>query len=201
MTYAELQQQVADYMHRTDLGAQIPNFIEYARARINRDLRVREMIKETPVTPISNPFQVPLDFLEMRDLYYEGDSLRIPMTLVGRRQLDLYARGSVTRPLFYSIDGMVIETAPPGTDVDFVQIYYASNPPLVNDADTNLTLEVYPTIWLYASLIEAHSYAQDLTLMEQATSFYTSELSRANQAADMSESGASLQMQGAATWL
>ena len=43
MNYDELQQLIANYMHRTDLAAQIPGFIEIARARINRVFSGRTM--------------------------------------------------------------------------------------------------------------------------------------------------------------
>ena len=202
MNYQELQTQVADYMHRTDLAAQIPGFIEKARTRINRDLRAQVMIAEpVTLTPTTNPFVVPQQFIEMRDIYYEGAANRISLTLVGRKQLDSYARNSGGRPWFYSLDGYWIETAPSGIGTEFTFIYYMAEEALVNPTDENATMFLYPTIWLYASLIEAHSYAQDLTLMEQAVSFYTSELSRVNNASAEALSGASLQMEGASQWL
>ena len=98
MTYAELQQSVTDYMHRNDLAALIPGFIELARTRINRDLRVRAMLEENTVTPVANPFPVPTDFLEMRDMYTTSGNYRVTLTLVGRRQLNQYQVSSGSPP-------------------------------------------------------------------------------------------------------
>lgn len=36
MNYGELKAQVASYLHRTDLDAEIPDFIDRARERLNR---------------------------------------------------------------------------------------------------------------------------------------------------------------------
>ena len=40
-TYTELKSVVADYLARTDLTAQIPDFITLAEVRLKRDLRIR----------------------------------------------------------------------------------------------------------------------------------------------------------------
>ena len=119
MTYIELQTLVAQYMHRVDLTAEIPGFIELARTRINRDMRVRENIIQATETPTVNPRPLPADFLEMRDIYYLPDSGRLTLQLVGRKQLNSAnsALGSTVQPQFYSIDGTQLETQPGGIGV------------------------------------------------------------------------------------
>ena len=42
-TYAELQTAVANYLARTDLTSQIPDFIYIAETRLRRQLRINEM--------------------------------------------------------------------------------------------------------------------------------------------------------------
>ncbi len=199
MTYQELRQAIADYMHRSDLTTLIPGFIEYARERINRDLRVREMLVSAPLTLATNPSPLPADFLEMRDIYHTVGTRRITLTLVGRKQLNDYANGN--QPLFYSIDGLQLETAPGGEGVDFNLIYYGQQPPLVADTDTNATLARFSTIWLYGALVEAHNYTQDMEMRQSALATYTSEVQQANAQAASSEAGSSLQIQGASQWV
>lgn len=204
MTYAELQLAVANYMHRVDLATQIPDFIELARQRINRDLRVREMLVAATLTPTQNPEDLPADFLEMRDLYHDKGTRRITMTMVGNRQLNAYSNssgGAGNTPGFYSVDGVTLATAPGGIGVDFKLLYYGQQPALVGDTDTNATMSRFATIWLYGSLIEGHAYTQDMDLRESALQAYTSEVTQANSQAAKAESGASLQMAGASAWL
>lgn len=203
MNFGELKTQVANYMHRTDLTDFIVDFVELARTRINRDLRVREMLIEKQVTPTVNPFPVEDDFLEMRDLHHQRGNFRQTVALTGRAGVNKYKNNNIAQanPRFYSIDGLLIETAPGGIDVEFTEIYYAQEAEFVDDADTRKTLDRFPTIWLYASLIEGHSFTQDLDLMNDAIEKYTSELGIANQRADEAESGAGLAMTGASNWL
>ena len=200
MNYGELKQLVAQYLHRTDLTAQIPTFIELARQRINRDFRVRENITSGTLTPASNPFDVPEGFLEMRDIYYYRGAQRITLSLVGRKQLNSYALNSGAGPAVYSVDGTQIETAPGGEGVEFNLLYYDAVVDFPFDSSTNALLQTYPMSWLWASLIEGHNYTQDLELAAQAASYYTTEVQLANGRAAESESGASLQMAGASSW-
>ena len=176
MTNAELQALVAQYMHRSDLTDEIPGFIELARTRINRDMRVRENIITDTETPTVNPRDLPADFLEMRDIYHRRGNNRISLQLTGRKQLDRFDRETINEafPRFFSIDGVQIETQPGGIDVTFTLIYYAAVAELVADDDTNLLMSVYPMTWLYATLIEGHSFTQDLDLVAESVQSYTS---------------------------
>jgi hypothetical protein len=44
-TYSELKTAVANYLARTDLTDQIPDFIRFAEIRLRRELRIRQMLK------------------------------------------------------------------------------------------------------------------------------------------------------------
>lgn len=200
MNYGELKDRVKAYLHRTNLDADIPGFIELARSRINRDLRVREMMVLTDLTPTENPFTLPADFLEARELYYTQGTQRVSLRLTSRWQLAQYAGGS-NNPRFYSIDGLQGETAPGGVGTDFKFLYYAALPAFVDDVDTNEVLTRYPSIYLYGALLEAHSYEQDSELQGKATEVFVSEVGVANAQAAEAEAGAALQMNGASQWV
>ncbi len=167
MTNLELQTLVASYMHRTDRTADIPGFIELARTRINRDMRVRENIKEATETPTINPRSLPVDFLEMRSIYFLPSTRRVTLTLVGREALNAnqQALNATQRPSVFSIDGTQIETQPGGIDIEFTLLYYFAQPELIADDDTNPLMATYPMTWLYATLIEGHTFTQDLQLV------------------------------------
>ena len=203
MTYLELQQLTASYLHRSDLTVEITEFIELARQRINRDMRTREMIVQETSIPTINPFLLPDGWLEMRDLYHQPDGRRQRVIMASRAQIDLFATSTIAqvRPKFYSIDGLFIETKPGGIDVEFEFIFYKAVPVLVNDADTHPTLDVYNNIWLNATLWAGHTFTQDMDLAANALSEYVGEMEGANGASKSSESGAGLQMQGASVWV
>ena len=46
-SYANLKTNIASYLARTDLTEQIPMFISLAEKRLNRDLRLRQMLQQS----------------------------------------------------------------------------------------------------------------------------------------------------------
>ena len=46
-SYTNLKQNIADYLARQDLTAQIPMFISLAEKRLNRDLRLRQTLQQS----------------------------------------------------------------------------------------------------------------------------------------------------------
>lgn len=203
MNYGELKSAIADYMHRPDLTAQIPLFVEQARTRINRDLRAREMVTRQTLTPGANPFPLPADFLEMIDISYVRRTQRVSLRLSPMTRINEYDRANtpVPFPEYYSINGTEIVVSPNGEDQEYTLIYYAAEPKLIDDSDEPITLESFPSLWLHGSLIEAHAYTQDEELRGTATQVYTSEITRLNEIATDAMSGAALQMKGASSWL
>jgi hypothetical protein len=69
--YTDLKASVADYLARTDLTTQIPDFITLAENRLRRDLRLRQMIKvvTTATAAGDSTVALPNDFLEMRYMH------------------------------------------------------------------------------------------------------------------------------------
>lgn len=57
-TYAELQQDIADWLHRPDLSVQIPAFIRLGEGWLNRKLRVSQMVTFEQKTLYANAYTV-----------------------------------------------------------------------------------------------------------------------------------------------
>ena len=199
MTYGELKALLISFAHRSDVPT--ADLIELARQRINRDLRVREMIVRLTFTPTQAPHPLPADFLEMREVFFNDGSQRVSVQLVSRKELAWYANANASSASrFASIDGTDIEFIPSGVGREFTMLYYAAVPQLVSDAQTHPTLELYSPIWLDAALIALHNWTQDSDLQAEAMSKYTSEVESANRASGEAEGGAMLQMAGASNW-
>ena len=75
--YSELQTEVASWLDRSDLTAQIPAFIQLAEARINRKLRVRAMetVVQHTMVGLSKRIALPTDYLQMRGLKFSSDKI------------------------------------------------------------------------------------------------------------------------------
>ncbi len=202
MNYGELKQTIADYAHRADLSSQIPGFIRVATARLNRDLRVQEMVTELATTPTTNPWALPDDYLELRELTRDATNSvgRVQLSSVSNHQINKYA-GATGSPTFYSIDGFEIETAPGGLDTEYALQYVAALPELVGDADTNAVLTRYPNLYIYGALIELYSWTQDQANQQRVTEMVVSEIAAANASSAWAEAGESPQLAGASAWV
>ena len=77
-SYTSLQATIADYLARSDLTAQIPEFIRLGEERLRRDLRIRQMIKvaTTTLTTGDSTVEIPSDFLRMKDLHIQGNPVK-----------------------------------------------------------------------------------------------------------------------------
>ena len=69
-TYSELKTAVANFLARTDLTDQIPNFIQLAEARLSRELETRDQEKRATATLTSGDefIALPTDMREVREI-------------------------------------------------------------------------------------------------------------------------------------
>lgn len=154
-------------------------FIQLSELRIQRDLRARENIKVTTLTPATNLFDLPADFIDLRELSAKKGNRVVLLSSVGRHRLAL-ATSQTGFPLVYSIIGDQVEVGPITLPAEFKLWYWAKVPALVNPTDTNTLLTTYPYIWLYAMLVEGAVYVQDDTMRQLAIETYFNEVGRVN---------------------
>jgi hypothetical protein len=78
-SYTTLKSTIADYLARSDLTTQIPDFIRLAEERLRRDLRIRQMLKVATATTTADDATVslPADFLAMKDLHLDTTPVRV----------------------------------------------------------------------------------------------------------------------------
>jgi hypothetical protein len=186
MTRAELAQLVADYLHRDDMGGIIPKFIDLATVRLGRDLTSLENEAQATISATANPIDLPADFKSIRELTYGNGSNPIYLQSVGRSRIHRYGSG---KPIAYSITGLKA-TIGPFSAGDYGIIYYQEPAALTSNSSTNAVLEAHPQLYLYATLLEAHTYTQDFELRAQALSTYQGELAGVNSKANAGRMGA-----------
>jgi hypothetical protein len=179
MNYGELQQAVIDYMHRADLEAQMPLFIQLAHSRIMRDCRVPAMMNDETLTMDSNPKALPDGFLAMRELSAGVSNRRYALKSVSPAHLSRAVGFVGSNPSLYSIIGNTVEVQPATTE-DLRIVYFAALPFFADDAATNDILELYPYLYLYGALIEANSFIQDAEQRVKAIEFYQTEVAEVN---------------------
>ena len=160
-TYTELKASVADYLARTDLTTQIPDFITLAEKRLKRDLRIRQMLKVVTATTTAGDGTVglPSDFLSMRDLHVSTN----PVSSIEYLSPSNFYRNARTTesgvPTKYTVLAAEFQFAPiPDSAYTLSMLYYAAPPELSSSVSSNVFLVTCPDLLLYGALGEAEPY-------------------------------------------
>lgn len=160
-TYTELVSTVTSYLARSDLSSIIPTFVQLAQERMTRDLRTREMLKLSTTTATVNDatIELPTDFLEMRELHFQGTP---PITLEYQSP-DKFFRNDMTTtsgsPYYYTIIGYEFQFAPMPDSAKTLQLLYYAKPTFISTTTaSNVYLANYSDALLYATLAEAEPY-------------------------------------------
>ncbi len=163
-TFANLKSLVADYLARDDLTTQIPDFIRLAESRLDKELRIRELIKRatTTTTAGDDTVNLPDDFLGIIDIFIEG-SPKQQLSYVTPSQYSAIYGGSVTgKPIVYTVLGKEFRLGPkPDTAYTLEILYHERIQNLSDSNTTNDVLTNYPELYLYGTLIEAEPFLQN----------------------------------------
>jgi hypothetical protein len=159
--YSDLQSTIASYLARTDLTAQIPDFIQLAETRLRRELRLRQMLKvvTTTTTADDGTVELPSDFLQMRDLHINTNPIQVVEYISPSNFYRNTWSTSVGLPRQYTILAQEFQFAPaPDTNYTLQMMYYATPPYLSNTNPSNVFLANCPDLLLYGALGEAEPY-------------------------------------------
>lgn len=160
-TYSELKTAVANYLARTDLTDQIPDFIRFAELRLRRELRIRQMLKSvtTTTTAGDSTVELPSDFLEIRDFVVVTNPVQ-PLTYSSPAIFSRNTRSTESgKPLDYTILSTEFQLAPIPDSAYTVKLLYYYAPTFLSDSNQgNAFITNAPDALLYASLLEAEPY-------------------------------------------
>lgn len=159
--YSDLKTEIANYLGRDDLTSQIPTFIQLAEKRLERDLRIRQMLKvvEATTTAGDSTVGMPEDFLAMKDIHIESDPIR---TLKFQSTSNFYRNARPNDrgvPIDYTLLGSEFKLAPTPDSAYTLRMVYYYQPDILSDSNTsNLFLANCPDLLLYGALAEAEPY-------------------------------------------
>jgi hypothetical protein len=165
--YLGLKNAVSAYLNRPDLNAQIPAFIQQHEAKMNRELRVREMLTRVEATVGGRLIVLPIDFLSHYTLRLadDGRTYNRPLDYVGENEAAIMqARQYNGHTRYYTIEGNYFELIPAPVETSPVKLlmtYYAKVPALNETRTTNWLLAKSPDMYLVGSCLEAQTYLKD----------------------------------------
>jgi hypothetical protein len=163
-TFSELETALANWLNRADLSDRIPEFIELAEARMNRDrrLRVVDAITRDTLTVNSQFTALPSDFARMVNCEYQSDPV-LPMEALSPQQMDVHrSQGTTGDPRYYCVIGNELEVVPVQSEDATLGIVYHRRISALSDSNTtNWLLTAAPDIYLYACKLEACLYLHE----------------------------------------
>lgn len=162
--YTDLQASLANWLHRTDLTAVIPDLIVLAEARLARDLRLRSQVVSTTLSTVANQRSVtfPTDWLEFENVTLVGNP-DSNLVYVNIQYLDDQFPGNAAtgKPVVCSIEGQALLLGPTPDAVYTISTLYYQRWPALATTPTNWLLSNHPSLYLFAALAEAAPFLQD----------------------------------------
>lgn len=159
--YAELKAAIASWLKRSDLTAQIPDFIRLAEVRLKSliDVRDFETTVDLSTTPNSPTVSLPGDFKSPIALWVDDINPREKLDQVITQNLPY--TNTPGRPLYWAIDGDNIRFQSPAYQVYPLKFRYTQLFELSDTNTTNFVLSQYPDVYLFGALYEAADYTFD----------------------------------------
>lgn len=175
-SYADLQASIANFLARDDLTAQIPDFIQLAEARINRELETREQEKRVQATLVAGDeyIALPIDLREVREVKLNTSPLTV-LSYASPTSLDTqYSSNGQGKPLGYSIVGKEMKIRPIPDSSYTMEIVYIGDVDALSAVSTPTLFTRSPDLYLYGALTEAYVYLLD----EQRAAQYDEKFTR-----------------------
>lgn len=166
MTYTELLADVASYLHRTDLSANIPKFISNAEAFLFRELHIKELSVSVDDVTVGGYAVLPADF---------GTLSRIAITYAGAsRTLDYIALPDVStsvdpQPRYYSLENGKLRIWGTGDGQTYTLYYVPEIQPLSVSVTTNWILENAQDLYFYVACLEGARFLRNQPEVDRLT--------------------------------
>lgn len=157
MTYATLQTDVADYLHRADLTAKLPAFVTLAEAALFRELQIKDMALSVAGSTTGEYGTLPTDF----------GSVSKVTTAVGDAEYTLdykspdYSPTGVVYPNFYALENNQIRIFGASTGQAYTLYYIPKITALSNTNTTNWLHDNAYDLYMYAVALEGAKYIRD----------------------------------------
>jgi len=182
-TYSELQASISDWLNRSDLTSQIPDFIALAEADMDRRIRHWRMERRSTALLDTQYSALPNDFIEpVRLSITSGDTYKLEAEsqaqLLDRRAQASNATGL---PKYYALTGGTIEVFPtPSDDYTLEMLYVSKLEPLTSSNTSNWILTYYPDCYLYGTLLHSAPFLEQDQRLTVWSALYEQSLQSVN---------------------
>lgn len=161
-TYTALKTSVADWLNRTDLTTQIPDFVTLCEAKMKR--RLRRTTTRASLTVAASAVTAPSDMAELRSIRLvsaspsQDNPIRVGTYEMYAERL-ARAGGTTGRPSDVCVfHGELLFAPAPDQSYTAEIVYFATLTPLSSTTASNVVLVEAPDAYLYGTLLEAAPY-------------------------------------------
>jgi hypothetical protein len=158
-TYDDLKAEIAGWLRRSDLTAEIPSFIALAEAQMNRRLRVRPMTARLAQSWSAEYVDLPDDFLSERLVKLTSGGVTV-LRYLSPEEMDARVRApSSGRPRFYALYGEEMRLHPSPDQAYAAELVYLQALPALSETNqSNWLLAGHPDAYLYGALTQSAPY-------------------------------------------
>lgn len=172
-TYTDLQAEIASWLNRADLAANITSFIRLAEAHFDTVLRIRDQVEAVTVASVDGTAPLPADLAEIITLFDATRGKRLeyvpPADALAAEQMGATQQATG----FYTVVGNSIRLVPRlEGNATLSLAYYARVPKLGAAQPSNWLLERAPHLYLYGSLVHSAPFLKDDARVAVWADFY-----------------------------
>ena len=199
-TYDNLKSEIASFLNRDDLTANIDTFIDLAETRHARDLRIREMeAVSTSITTVAGTqsYDLPTGYLELRYAMLQTSPYTMLQYMTPADFFRVYNEGEGTgMPVYYTIVGKKIYLGHSPDSANVLELgFFQRATALSSSNTTNDILTKFPDVYLFGSLAETSPFLMQDERLAVWSSLYKEGVRTANESAQRGRvSAAPLQM-------
>ena len=199
-TYDNLKSEIASFLNRDDLTANIDTFIDLAETRHARDLRIREMeAVSTSITTVAGTqsYDLPTGYLELRYAMLQTSPYTMLQYMTPADFFRVYNEGEGTgMPVYYTIVGKKIYLGHTPDSANVLELGFFQRATALSSSNTaNDILTNFPDLYLYGSLAETSPFLMQDERLGVWSSLYKEGVRTANESAQRGRvSAAPLQM-------
>lgn len=182
-TFSELKVTIADFLNRTDLTNEIPDFIRLAEVGMEREIRHWRMEKrsnaslDTQYSSLPDDFREPVRFIITASEVHTLEQAS-PFEISKRRA---EASNTSGRPELYALlDGSIEVFPTPDTSYTLELLYYTNIDNLSNSVSTNWLLTNYPDAYLYGSLMHSAPFLAEDQRIQTWSALYQRSINAIN---------------------
>jgi hypothetical protein len=194
-TYQQLQDSVARWLNRRDIGSDIPDWVLGAETEMAQTLRARCMVKSATQAVDANYITLPPDFATMESIRdaNSGELLELKdewsghwnVRYTGQTQIVVGAPATAYRLVHDCVEFLPHPQVPDPPDPNWApqQVlmgWYARPKPLLLPADTNPVLDQLYLCYLYGVLKHGAIFEMDDDRAQQMDALWQQQVTRAN---------------------